>query len=105
MVTLSVTLPCAIEQVLKATNRARTKLLALQAEAPNTFRAAHTMIAFRSTAAEFHHRLHAYQDQGFFDAKLVEEITCAHSCSPDRSSAHTPTWDRTGLGSGTHGSV
>merc|ERR1712072_191217 len=49
----------------------------MQAEAPNTFRAVHTMIAFRATAAEFHHRLHVYQDQGFFHEKLVDEVEYA----------------------------
>ena len=61
--------------LLEATDSARTKLHAMQAESPNTFKAAHTLLAFRHAVAEFYHKLHTYQDQGFFDAKLVEELS------------------------------
>jgi hypothetical protein len=63
--------------LLEATDSARTKLHAMQAESPNTFKAAHTLLAFRHAVAEFYHKLHTYQDQGFFDAKLVEEVEFA----------------------------
>ena len=43
----------------------------MQSLAPNTFRAVHTIIAFKVVAAEFHHRVHIYQDQGFFVDTLV----------------------------------
>jgi hypothetical protein len=47
-------------------------LVGLQAEAPNTWKAVHTLIAFRVCVAEFNHRLHMYQDQGFFDDTLSD---------------------------------
>ena len=65
-------------------------MLAPQAAAPNTFQAVHTLVAFKVhdlppsrlrvcltsicgqvVAAEFHHRVHMYQDQGFFTDILV----------------------------------
>ena len=55
-----------------STDRLRRKLLGLQAEAPNTWKAVHTLIAFRTTVAEFVHRMHMYQDQGFFDDALSD---------------------------------
>jgi len=51
--------------------RAKLKLAEMQSLAPNTFRAVHTIIAFKVVAAEFHHRVHIYQDQGFFVDTLV----------------------------------
>jgi hypothetical protein len=51
--------------------RAKVKLAEMQSLAPNTFRAVHTIIAFKVVAAEFHHRVHIYQDQGFFVDTLV----------------------------------
>jgi len=58
--------------LLTSTDRLRTKLLGLQAEAPNTWKAVHTLIAFRTVVAEFVHRQHMYQDQGFFDDNLCD---------------------------------
>ena len=58
--------------LIASTDRLRTKLVGLQAEAPNTWKAVHTLIAFRVSVAEFNHRLHMYQDQGFFDDALSE---------------------------------
>ena len=54
-----------------ACGRAKLKLAEMQSLAPNTFRAVHTIIAFKIVAAEFHHRVHIYQDQGFFVDTLV----------------------------------
>ena len=48
---------------MASSDRLRTKLLGLQAEAPNTWKAAHTLLAFNAAAAEFGHRIHIYQDQ------------------------------------------
>ena len=48
---------------MASSDRVRTKLLGLQAEAPNTWKAAHTLLAFNAAAAEFGHRIHIYQDQ------------------------------------------
>ena len=59
--------------ILEATERIKIKLVALQAESPNTFKVIHTLLAFKATTAEFRHRLHTYQDQGFFDDKLVAQ--------------------------------
>lgn len=55
----------------KACARAKIKLAEMQSLAPNTFSAVHTIIAFKVVAAEFHHRVHIYQDQGFFIDTLV----------------------------------
>ena len=49
--------------LVASSDRLRTKLLGLQAEAPNTWKAAHTLLAFNAAAAEFGHRIHIYQDQ------------------------------------------
>eukprot|EP01043_Picozoa_sp_COSAG02_P061318 COSAG02_NODE_8216_length_2655_cov_1.480047_1_plen_277_part_00 len=63
--------------ITNCTDRARTKLFQLQAEAPSTFKAAHSLIAFKVVAAEFHHRVHMYQDQGFFQENLVNAVEFA----------------------------
>ena len=52
--------------------RVKLQLADMQSLAPNTFRACHTLIAFKVIAAEFHHRVHMYQDQGFFQETLVD---------------------------------
>jgi len=63
--------------LVASSDRLRTKLLGLQAEAPNTWKAAHTLLAFNAAAAEFGHRIHIYQDQGFFDESLVLAVQYA----------------------------
>jgi hypothetical protein len=57
--------------LIAANTRAKVKLASMQAAAPNTFQAVHTLVAFKVVAAEFHHRVHMYQDQGFFTDILV----------------------------------
>ena len=52
--------------------KCKQQLAELQVAAPNTYRAAHTLLAFGVVAAEFRHRVHVYQDQGFFNEVLVE---------------------------------
>jgi len=51
--------------------RCKLKLAEMQIASPNTFRACHTVLGFNLIASEFHHRIHAYEDQGFFTADLV----------------------------------
>jgi NhaP-type Na+/H+ or K+/H+ antiporter len=51
--------------------RCKRKLAEMQLAAPNTFRTCHTLLGFNVVAAEFHHRVHAYEDQGFFAADMV----------------------------------
>ena len=51
---------------LQCLQRCKRKLAQMQLAAPNTFRACHTLLAFNLVASEFHHRVHAYEDQGFF---------------------------------------
>jgi NhaP-type Na+/H+ or K+/H+ antiporter len=63
--------------ITNCTDRARTALFAYQAEAPSTFKAVHSLIAFKVVAAEFHHRVHMYQDQGFFQDNLVSAVELA----------------------------
>jgi NhaP-type Na+/H+ or K+/H+ antiporter len=58
--------------LVASTDRLRVKLIGLQAEAPNTWKAVHTLIAFKATVSEFTHRVHMYQDQGFFDDTLSD---------------------------------
>lgn len=52
-------------------SRCKSKLAEMQLTHPNTFRACHTVMAFNIVASEFHHRVHAYQDDGFFDEDIV----------------------------------
>ena len=52
--------------------KCKQQLAELQVAAPNTYRAVHTLLAFGVVAAEFRHRVHVYQDQGFFNEVLVE---------------------------------
>jgi NhaP-type Na+/H+ or K+/H+ antiporter len=59
------------DNISAACGRAKVKLAEMQSLAPNTFRAVHTLIGFKVIAAEFHHRVHMYQDQGFFIDTLV----------------------------------
>ena len=63
--------------ITNCTDRMRTKLFSLQAEAPSTWKAVHSLIAFKVVAAEFHHRVHMYQDQGFFQDTLVNAVELA----------------------------
>ena len=53
---------------------------------PNTFKAVHTIIAFKVVASEFHHRVHMYQDQGFF------EVSCRLLISTRRSAPNHRPW-------------
>ena len=60
--------------LVSSSDRLRVKLLGLQGEAPNTWKAVHTFLAFKTTVAEFGHRVHMYQDQGFFDEGLCAAV-------------------------------
>ena len=53
--------------------RCKGKLVEMQLAAPNTFRTCHTLIGFSIVATEFQHRVHAYQDQGFFAEDMVAQ--------------------------------
>ena len=56
---------------LQCLQRCQRKLAQMQLAAPNTFRTCHTLLGFNIVASEFHHRVHAYEDQGFFAADIV----------------------------------
>ena len=51
--------------------RAKAKMADLRAEAPNTFRACHTLLGFNIVAGEFRRAVRAYLDEGFFTEELV----------------------------------
>jgi hypothetical protein len=61
-------------KVLNATGRCRRQLTDMQEEAPQVLKAAHTLVAFGVVTAEFRHRLHMYQDQGFFHEAVVDGV-------------------------------
>ena len=50
----------------------------MQAESPNQFQAAHTLLAYRNLAAHFGHMVHEYEAQGFFDSAFVQ--VCPLAC-------------------------
>ena len=54
--------------------RLQTTLATMQLAYPNTFRAVHTQIAYKSLTAQYKHRLHTYLSQGFFTEKVADEV-------------------------------
>jgi len=44
----------------------------------------HTIIAFKVVASEFHHRVHMYQDQGFFEVSSRPLISTRRSAPNHR---------------------
>jgi hypothetical protein len=53
--------------------RLQLKLANLQLQTPNSCKAIHTVLAFRTLVAEFHSRLQSYGEQGFFTDTYVEQ--------------------------------
>lgn len=54
----------------------------LQLGYPNTLKAVHNEIAFKSVIAQYKHRLHSYADQGFFTQRCDSPTKAATMALP-----------------------